>query len=136
MVEGDWSAKSGEAGMAQLIRQYPEMDALFACNDLMALGAMKTARKLRINIPDDLAIVGYDDVAEAQYFCPPITTIRHDLMRSSAFMVDHIDRIISQTDYDGNSVELPQRTHLFQPELVIRESTPNKKIRPTGSLSG
>ena len=138
VVEGDWSARSGEKCMEQLVRQYPEMDALFACNDLMALGAMKTARKLGIHVPDDLAIVGYDDVTEAQYFCPPLTTIRHDLMRSSAFMVNEIDRIISETDYDDDSAQPRLKTHLFQPELVVRESSPKKmgNAKGTGEARG
>ena len=128
VVEGDWSAKSGERCMEKLYRQYPEMDALFASNDLMALGAMKVARKLGVRIPEDLAIVGYDDISEADFFCPPLTTIRHDLMLSASFMVTELDHMIGAADLDDEdeSVHL-SGTHLFQPELIIRESSPKKK---------
>jgi LacI family transcriptional regulator len=126
VVEGDWSARSGERCMAQLLRQYPDMDAVFVGNDLMALGAMKTARELGVRIPEDFAIVGYDDVPEAEFFYPPLTTVRHDLSRSAAFMVNEIDCLVGEANRSEDASTATPKSHLFEPELVIRKSSPKK----------
>ena len=70
VVCGDWGVASGESGLRALLQRYPEMDAVFVGNDQMALGAMKAARQLNLRIPQDLAMVGYDDRPEAEYFYP------------------------------------------------------------------
>lgn len=121
IVEGDWSARSGEAAMHQLLQQCPMLDAVFVSNDQMALGALKAASELGRRVPQDLAIVGFDDIPEASYFQPPLTTIHQPLRELGVRAVKIlIQRITS--DVDVPSSDLTQPT-LLSPELVVRQSS-------------
>jgi LacI family transcriptional regulator len=123
VVEGTWSARSGERGVGQLLEQHPDVDALFACNDQMALGALKAARKVGRRVPEDLAIVGFDDVPEAAFFCPPLSTVRQDLDGLGRCAVRELDRLI-QARQQGQS-DIESQTISLQPELIVRESSIN-----------
>lgn len=124
VVEGDWSCLSGEVGLKQLLKQFPDMDAVFISNDRMALGAMRAAKELGIDIPSDLALVGYDDAPEAGFFAPPLTTIRQDLKNPSFFAVDLVDKMITEVTQEEKTIK--PRTHLFPPQLIVRESSIKK----------
>ena len=121
IVEGDWSCISGETGLKQLLKQYPEMDAVFISNDRMALGALQTARELGIGVPHDLAIVGYDDAPEAGFFNPPLTTVRQDLKEPACFAINLVDKMISEVNQEEKTTR--PKTHLFLPQLIVRESS-------------
>ena len=119
-VNGDWSAASGEAAMRRLLEQSSDLEALFASNDQMALGAFQAARNAGRRIPEDLAVVGFDDIPEAAYFDPPLTTIRQDLRRMGTLAVQLVHR----------SMEARRREEAFepevlwvQPELIVRQSS-------------
>lgn len=73
--EGDWTAESGERAMHALLSLSTPPTAVFACNDLMAIGAMQTAWKMGLRVPDDVAIVGFDDIPAASWIRPRLTTI-------------------------------------------------------------
>ncbi len=116
VVEGDWSAASGAAGLRQLLRQYPKLDAVFVSNDQMALGVLKAADQLGRRVPDDLGIVGFDDIPEAAFFKPALTTVRHDLMELGRLAVRELHRVI-QSDRPAATTSL-----VLQPQLIVRES--------------
>ena len=78
IVEGDWLPSSGELGLYRLLEKCPEIDAVFAGNDQMALGALRAAQTMGRRVPDDLAVVGFDDILEAAYLYPTLTTVRQD----------------------------------------------------------
>ncbi len=120
LVEGDWNAPSGEAGLQTLIERNPDMDAVFSSNDQMALGALQTARRLELRIPDDLGIVGFDDIPEAAYFYPSLTTIRQDMRRLGAMAVEQMNVLI-ETKNEGGSLE--PETLWLEPELIVRKSS-------------
>jgi DNA-binding LacI/PurR family transcriptional regulator len=124
IVHGDWSAKSGEIALAQLFQQFPEMDAVFVCNDQMALGALSAAQKLNKLVPKDLAIAGFDGIPESAYFSPPLTTVRYDLAGLGAKAVEELDHLIKEKQ-DGEKKNSLFNLY-FPPELVIRESTKKK----------
>jgi LacI family transcriptional regulator len=119
-VYGDWSAESGEAGMRRLLEQAPDIEALFASNDQMALGAFQAARSAGRRVPEDLAVVGFDDIPEAAYFQPPLTTIRQDLQKMGTLAVQLIHRIMES---HRQNVDLEPEVLWVQPELIIRESS-------------
>jgi len=121
VIEGDWSCTSGEKGLQNLLTQFTNMDAVFACNDRMALGAMRTAGNLGIHIPNDLAVVGYDDIPEANFFTPSLTTIRQDNKEPAFLAVDMANKLIIEAEQDEKTIK--PDTHLFPPQLIIREST-------------
>jgi LacI family transcriptional regulator len=75
IIQGDWSAASGERGLHQLLAQYPDMDAVFACNDQMALGVLRAAQQLGWRVPEDLAVVGFDNIPESAYFWSPLRAV-------------------------------------------------------------
>lgn len=121
IVEGTWSAGSGERGVRQLLEQRPDVDALFACNDQMALGALKAAHKVRRRVPEELAVVGFDDVPEASFFSPPLSTVRQDLDGLGRSAVRELDRLI-QAGQQGHP-DAESQTISLRPELIVRESS-------------
>jgi DNA-binding LacI/PurR family transcriptional regulator len=77
ILPGDWSARSGYQAIAEITR-LPEASAFVAANDQMALGAMLALKERGYRIPEDVSVVGIDDIPEAAYFDPPLTTLRVD----------------------------------------------------------
>jgi LacI family transcriptional regulator len=123
VVEGTWSARSGERGLHQLLAQLSNVHAVFACNDQMALGALKAARQEGLRVPQDLAVIGYDDVPEAAFFCPPLSTVHQNLDELGRCAVKELDRLIRITQ--AGQMEAEPQALWFSPELVIRESSVN-----------
>ncbi len=118
-VAGDWSPASGEAGLHRLIAQAPDLEALLACNDNMALGAMQAARSLGRAIPGDLALVGFDDIPEAAYFYPPLTTVKQGLSEMGRVAVRQLDRMLKA----GRQPLAKPEVHWVTPRLVVRQSS-------------
>ena len=113
-VVGDWTADFGYAYASQL-QGLPDYTAVFCANDQMALGLMHGFRERGIRVPEDISIVGFDDLPEARHFGPPLTTVRQDFetlgLRAVSALIASID--------GGNP---PMRT-VIEPELIIRSST-------------
>jgi LacI family transcriptional regulator len=118
-VTGDWYPASGDRGLEQLLRRDPSIDAVFAFNDPMALGVLKAAQRLGCRVPDDLAVVGFDDTPEASYFNPALSTVRQPLVEMGAQAVRLLHRMLSQRE--SESIH-PEQIWL-QPELVVRASS-------------
>ncbi|MCC8248886.1 LacI family DNA-binding transcriptional regulator [Saccharothrix luteola] len=76
---GDFTPESGAAAMADLLEQAPDLDAVFVGADIMALGALQTLHAHGKKVPDDVAVVGFDDLMIASTAVPPLTTIRQDV---------------------------------------------------------
>jgi LacI family transcriptional regulator len=121
IAEGDWSAASGARGFRQLLDQYPEMDAVFACNDQMALGALQAAHELGRRVPRDLGVAGFDNTPESAYFWPPLTTVRHQLIEQGKIAVRTLIDMIKRQRQEESIVQ--PETRLLQPELLIRQSS-------------
>ena len=114
VVEADFDAASGHRAMARLLAR-PDLTAVFVASDVVAVGAMAAIRDAGLRVPDDLSVVGFDDVPLAAYLDPPLTTVHlpaHDLGHAAGLAL--LDRIA------GRSVE--PRT-VLPTELVIRSST-------------
>lgn len=115
---GDWYPSSGAAGLEALLQRIPDLDAVFACNDPMAAGALQAARRLGRRVPEDLAVVGFDDVPEAAYYLPSLTTIRQPLLELGAQSVDQLHHLLEVDEFDETGSII-----WMQPELMIRESS-------------
>jgi DNA-binding LacI/PurR family transcriptional regulator len=76
-LRGDWSPRAGYELGRELLAQ-PDVTAVFACNDQTALGLLRVLHETARDVPGDVSIVGFDDIPEAAYFTPPLTTIRQD----------------------------------------------------------
>jgi DNA-binding LacI/PurR family transcriptional regulator len=114
-LSGDWSARSGHELALRLVDD-PEITALFVANDQMALGALRALHEAGRRVPQDMSVVGFDDIPEAPYFIPPLTTVRQDFdemgRRGLRLLLDTIEFP------DG-----PPAHHEVVPELVVRAST-------------
>ncbi|SDN19525.1 LacI family DNA-binding transcriptional regulator [Allokutzneria albata] len=84
---GDFSVRSGEQAMRQLLAWEPELDAVFVSSDLMALGALEALRANGRRVPEDVAVVGFDDVEQAGLADPPLTTVRQPIDEQGRRMV-------------------------------------------------
>ncbi|WP_295929702.1 LacI family DNA-binding transcriptional regulator [uncultured Xanthomonas sp.] len=115
VVPGDFSVESGHAAAMALLRRAPAPTAIFCFSDQMALGALAACRDLGIRVPDDLSIVGFDDLASSSYLTPPLTTIRQPMRDIGVRAVNLLLAIIERT-------EVPlQQTLDFS--LMLRGST-------------
>jgi LacI family transcriptional regulator len=124
VFEGDWSPASGEAGLHELLRRRPAIDAVFASNDQMALGVLYASHGTGKRIPEELSVVGVDGIAEGSSFWPPLTTVRQPLAQAGALAVEAIVRAIRVTRGATRGEEAPGlQASLLQPELVVRESS-------------
>ncbi len=126
VVEGDWTPFSGELGLRRLLDQCPDVEAVFVCNDQMALGALRTARQLGRRVPEDLAVVGFDDVPESAYFHPPLSTVRQDMVEVGRYAVRELCRLIEAGQETQPVVQ--SRRILIQPQLIVRESSAARVI--------
>ena len=120
IANGDWTAASGEIGLQKLIAKSPDIEAVFASNDQMALGALKAARKLGIKVPQDLGMVGFDDIPEAAYFYPSLTTIHQNAILLGALAVDQLCSFITARQ-KGEKYE--PKVSWVEPKLIIRRSS-------------
>jgi LacI family transcriptional regulator len=121
VVGGNWSPESGEQGLHQLLMKSPDIQAVFACNDQMALGLMRAARSMGKRIPEDLAVVGFDDIPESAFYYPPLTTIRQGLYELGHVAVQTFVKL-REAEQKGET-SIPAQTVWLQPELVVRQST-------------
>jgi len=110
----DWTAESGyRAGL--LIAENPSITAVLAANDAMALGVMKALTERGRSVPDDVSVVGFDDMSEARYFQPGLTTIRLDFDQVGRVAVERLLHLMG-----GEPAEL---IPAITPELIVRAST-------------
>lgn len=119
IYEGDYKMAGGMVGMEKLLKENEEITAVFTCNDLMAYGAYKTIRSLGRRIPDDISVVGFDDIQLSQIVEPSLTTVKqpsYDMGLAAARMLIKL--------VEGKKVK--ERVMVFKPQLVVRRST--KKV--------
>jgi DNA-binding LacI/PurR family transcriptional regulator len=119
-AEGNWSSVSGEQAFIQLLESFPDMDAVFVANDQMALSVLREASRRGINVPEQLAVVGFDGIPESAYFCPSLTTISQDLQLLGEQAVQNIVEMV-QARHGSQSVITESR--FIQPTLIVRESS-------------
>jgi len=95
LLTGDWTARSGyEAG--QILARTPEVTAVFAANDSTALGVLRALHEAGRSVPSEVSVVGFDDVPDAAYLTPPLTTVRQDFAevgrRALAVLLEQLER--------------------------------------------
>ena len=109
----DWTAASGHRIGLQWLARKSMPSAVFVANDLMALGFIRAMHDSAVRIPDDVSIVGFDDMPGAAHFLPGLTTVRQDLDTLGHQCIDILVAALNQTDAQFSLVE---------PTLVVRES--------------
>ncbi|MFI9155017.1 LacI family DNA-binding transcriptional regulator [Streptomyces sp. NPDC053367] len=101
LCQGDFTEESGARAMAELLDRCPATDAVFASNDAMALGALRTLRERKVRVPEDVAVVGFDDMpAVVRAAEPPLTTVRQDIEGMGRIMVKLLMRLLDSPGGD------------------------------------
>jgi len=114
LVYAEFSSEGGAEGMAQLLEQAPDVDAVFANSDSMAIGAINVLQTRGYRVPEDVAIVGYDDMPIAQFSTPPLTTIRQSLQRSGQLLAENLIKYLETGEVTKSVVPV---------ELIVRASS-------------
>lgn len=114
-VEGNFTQDAGESGMLQLLDDEPDIDGVFVANDLMAQGVVLALRENGRRVPDDVAVVGFDDSSAALASRPMLTTVRQPVEDMAAEMVRLLLSRIEDPDQRVSSV-------IFDPTMVVRDS--------------
>ena len=110
----DPTAEGGMRAMSRILDLAPDVDGVFAYNDLMAIGALRVLAERGLRVPDDIAVVGFDDISVSAMLHPALTTVRLDRPRIGR---EAVDQIVAMTN--GESV-VPET--LIPVELIVRES--------------
>ncbi len=113
MVESDFTEAGGYAAMKQLLQR--QLDAVFVASDMMAVGALRAIRETGRRAPEDIALVGFDDMPFAARTEPPLTTIRQPIHRTGAVAAQTLIGLVNNPRSDPQRIILPT-------ELVIRDS--------------
>lgn len=120
-VEGNWSSASGSQAIEKLFQQYPEMDAVFAANDQMAISVIQAACQKNLHIPGELGVVGFDNIPEAPYFCPALTTVQSEQYNVGKIAVEKMVNIIESSWQEQEPSE--PSPIMLTPTLIVRESS-------------
>jgi DNA-binding LacI/PurR family transcriptional regulator len=115
VLRGDWTAASGYAA-GQTLAGQAGLDAVFVANDQMALGLLRAFHEAGVRVPDDVLVAGFDDVPEAAFFTPPLTTVRQDFIAVGRLCIELLLRRI-----DGD--KSADVRSIVEPELIVRQST-------------
>jgi DNA-binding LacI/PurR family transcriptional regulator len=113
LVYGDYSHASGITAMQRLLEQSPDLDAVFVNSDLMAIGAINIIQNSNKRVPEDIAIVGYDDLSIANYNNLPLTTVRQNVPLAGKLLAQNLIQYIKTSVVTNVTVPV---------ELVVRRS--------------
>lgn len=116
VVSGDFRHKSGEVAMNKLLRLPDPPTAIFVCNDMMAIGAIRAVNKSGLRVPEDISIIGFDNIPIAEAIVPALTTVAQPITK-----ITHTAMEILFQRMGGNTHNFPSRVTLV-PELIIRDS--------------
>ena len=116
ICEGDYTESSGMTCMRQLLRANPT--AVFAASDAMAIGALKVLREACIQVPDDMALVGFDNIPIAGVIQPPLTTVRQPIEQLGAVAVDYLVTLLERP----HEVDRAMQKLVLPTELAVRRS--------------
>jgi LacI family transcriptional regulator len=114
-VEGDFEYRSGEVGVQTLLDRHPELTAVFAANDHMALGVIKGLKRVRRRVPDDVSVIGFDNISYATAITPELTTIAQPIAEMGETIMQLLLRQIHEP------VAAPEVV-VLEPFLIERES--------------
>ncbi|MCM3265699.1 MULTISPECIES: LacI family DNA-binding transcriptional regulator [Streptomyces] len=115
VAQGDFTEAGGRAAMRELLRRHPALDAVFAASDVMASGAVLELRAAGRRVPEDVAVIGFDDSIVARHIDPPLTSVRQPLQEMGRAMARLLLDEIAGPDSGRHEVVLPT-------ELIVRAS--------------
>ncbi|MDV2582208.1 LacI family DNA-binding transcriptional regulator [Alkalibacillus haloalkaliphilus] len=116
VVEGNFDQKQAAKVTKELLQSHPEIDGIFAGNDVMALGALKAAESLNLNVPEDLAIIGFDGIDLTEMTKPELSTLSQPIYQMSREAAEALTALI-----EGKMVK--EKENVFPSTLIKRQST-------------
>ncbi len=116
IAEGEFTEDSGYAAMRWFLERDEVPDGLFAANDMMAVGALLALKEAGLSIPDDVAVMGFDDVPMARFTSPPLSTLRVGVYEMGRQGLEMLTEAFEDSDAEGRSI-------VISPELVVRGSS-------------
>lgn len=120
---GDFTLKGGADAARRLLDRQPDIDGIFAASDLMALGVLPVLREAGLRVPDDVAVVGFDDIELATYADPPLTTVRQHTRDQGRLMVRTLLALLGRELPTEDERLVDGTQSLVNPvELVVRQS--------------
>jgi LacI family transcriptional regulator len=122
-VHGDLRRSGGEQAAHELLKAHPQLTAIVACNDAMALGAMQAVKALGLRVGSDIAVTGFDNIPTAEYADPPLTTVSQPIQEIGQHLVEMLIQIIHQRPLSEPHV-------LLSPKLIVRDSC-GAKVHPS-----
>lgn len=128
---GNWEPQAGYLAVRDAIANKIHFDAVLVANDQMAIGVLCALNELEINIPDQVAVIGFDDTHDSAFFTPPLTTIRQQFAEVGKQAVKLLLTEIS--DLDQNAIS-PWLQKTLEVELVVRKSTSIKSLSNEATL--
>ena len=124
LARGDFTARGGYLAMQVLLKRKPRPTAVFVCNDLMAFGAMTAAREAGIALPEQLSIVGFDDIDLAAFSAPPLTTVAQPKLQIGTLAAELLLERVEASRGEARRV-------ILDPQLKIRGSTARYQLIKT-----
>ncbi|MFB8024251.1 LacI family DNA-binding transcriptional regulator [Streptomyces sp. NPDC056465] len=121
IAPADFSEEGGARAMRELLERRPDVDAVFAASDVMAAGARQVLRESGRRIPDDVALIGFDDSAVARHMDPPLTSVRQPIEEMGRTMTRVLLQEIANRASGDDTQERPRI--VLPTELVVRESS-------------
>jgi LacI family transcriptional regulator len=120
VYEGDWTVESGDCGFEALYAANPDLDAIFVSNDQMSLGVIQAARRHELRIPEDLGIVGFDNVAESKFYSPALTTVHQPARHLGGLAVVRLDQCIR---HEPGEDCINAGQNVVVPDLIVRRTS-------------
>lgn len=119
-VGGDWSSQSGFDALLNLLERDQGFSAIFSHNDQMALGALRALRERGLRVPDEVSIIGFDNIPESAFFEPPLTTIEQDFAALGEQSVDYLVGLMGDE-------RPPSHQRVLYPSLIERLSVADRR---------
>jgi LacI family transcriptional regulator len=121
MIQGNYDMQSGYEGMKALLRLKQPPTAVFCSNDDMAIGAMNAAFESGLNVPNDISIIGFDDIELAKYTTPSLTTVKRPIEKISMTGAEAVLSLMNKDDKN-----MLQNKVLINTELMVRQSVKSR----------
>ena len=116
MAAGNFDEESGYAAATKILNSNPRPTAIFAANDLMAIGALKAAKNLSLVVPDDLSLCGFDNVHSSSHTDPPLSTVKLPAFQMGQLACQLLLQLIRGEEPEARQLLLPT-------ELIVRQSS-------------
>ena len=134
LAEGNFTLHGGQEAMREILSTRPRPEAVFCASDEMAIGAMQVIRDAGLHVPDDIAVIGYDDIPVAKTTQPPLTTIRQPVEQLAYTATTMLIDILEARALDPSRKLEPQ--HIVLPtELIVRASCGRQRFREQQALA-